>query len=134
MYPMPSTYYLTNEELKFANYPEVYELSNKLDEFQRLLEPIMFAVYQFDEGMTDGIYVNIAEVERTRDLSYELTDTLGTAPKVCFDILIPLRDAQESLNELIFSFKYEKVPVVMDKQRNAMKTLNDTVNKSGERV
>jgi hypothetical protein len=128
---MSPTHYLPSEVLNYANFPEVLEQAEKINQFQKLLEPIMLAVSAYDLGTTDGIYVNIADVTRTRDLSYEISDILGMAPNVCYDVLIPIREAQESLNELIFSFQYEKVPVVFDKQRTDMQHLNDVVTKSG---
>lgn len=131
---MSLTHYLPSEELKYSNFPELYELSDKIKEFQKSVEPIVTAISDYDMGTADGIYVNIAEVERVRELSFDLTDTLGAAPKVCYDVLMPIRDAQEALNELIFSFHYEKAPVVYDKQRTDMKRLNEVVNKSSERI
>lgn len=120
---MSPTHYLPSEELKYSNYPELYELADKLDQYQTLLEPIIAAVNDYDLGTTDGIYVNIAEVINVRDLSFDISDTLGSAPNICYDVLIPIRDTQESLNELIFSYQYEKAPVVFDQQRTDMKRL-----------
>lgn len=128
---MNPTHYLPSEVLQYSNYPEVYELGSKIDQFQKGLEPIMLAVSAFDMGVENGIYVNIAEVERVRALSFEISEVLGSAPKVCYDILLPVREAQEALNELIFSFHYERVPMVFDKQRTDMKRLNLVVTKTG---
>jgi hypothetical protein len=129
---MSATHYLPSEELKYSNYPEIYEIQTKIDEFQERIEPVVIAISDYDMGTRDAIYVNIAEVERILSLSYDITDTLGAAENVCYDILLPLRSSQEALHELIFSFKYEKSPVVMDIQRTEMKRLNNVINKSGE--
>jgi hypothetical protein len=129
---MSSTHYLPSEVLQYSNYPEVHDLKDKIALFQSNAVPVMSALSDYDTGIEPYIYVNIAEVIKLRDLAFELSDILGAAPKVCYDVLLPIRDAQEALNELIFSFQYEKVPVVVDRQRNAMQELNAVVNKSGE--
>lgn len=131
---MDAVYYLPSEEFKYTNYPEVFGIMDKINSFTSSLEPIMLAVSDYDQGETDGIYVNIAEVERIREVSFEISEILGLAPKVCYDILLPIREAQEALNELIFSFKFEEVPVVFDIQRTDLQTLNNVVNKYGEEV
>jgi hypothetical protein len=129
---MPSTQYLPSEVIQYSNFPELYQLKDKISDFQKAIVPIMTAISEYDLGQTDCIYVNIAEVQRVRDMSFDITEVLGMAPNVCYDMLLNFRDAQEALNELIFSFQYEQIPVVVDKQRTAMKELNSVVNMTGD--
>jgi hypothetical protein len=129
---MPSTQYLPSEVIQYSNFPELYQLKDKISDFQKAIVPIMNAISEYDLGQTDCIYVNIAEVQRVRDMSFDITEVLGMAPNVCYDMLLNFRDAQEALNELIFSFQYEQIPVVVDKQRTAMKELNSVVNMTGD--
>lgn len=131
---MSPTHYLPSEEVKYSNYPELYEVMDKIRAFQAMLEPIMLATYEYDEGMADAIYVNAAEVERVLSLSYEITDFLGIAPNVCYEFVLPIREAQESLHELLFSFKYERAPIVLDRQRTEMRRLGNISHNNREGV
>lgn len=122
---LSTSQYLPSEEVKFSNYPELYTVLTSLTQFQTMLNPIMLAVSDYDSGAEDYIYLNISDVQAALNLSFTITDILGRASNVCFDVLLPIRDAQEGLNELIFSYKYEKSPIVLDRDKTTLQQLNN---------
>lgn len=122
---LSTSQYLPSEALKFSNYPELYTVLDSLNQFQTMLNPIMLAVSDYDSGVEDYIYVDISALRAAINLSFTITDVLGRATNVCFDVLLPIRDAQEALNELIFSYQYEKSPVVLDRDKTNLQRINN---------
>jgi hypothetical protein len=116
--------YLPKEELRYSNFPDIYPLLDKINEFQTLIEPFIAAVSDYDTGTAEYIFVSISDLQTALNLSYEITDVLGRADNVCYEVLLPIRDAQQSINELVFSYLYERSPVVLDKEKTNLQQLN----------
>lgn len=122
--------YLPKEEMKYSNYPDVYSILDKINQFQSKMEPVIAAVNDYDSGVADFIYVNVSDLITLRSLGFDITDFLGRSANVCYEVLLPVRDAIQSLNELIFSYQYEKSPVVLDKEKTNLQQINNVTNSS----
>ena len=103
-----------SEELRYANYPEVAQVEDDLRTFLTYMETVQSAIAAYEDLETDKIILNMADLVRMLELSYSITDVLGRASRPCYDILIGLRDMQDSLHDIQFSYLSEGSRTVRD--------------------
>lgn len=116
---MESTHYLPHEELKITNYPELSKVETELDDVQVFAMRTNLALTDYTEGRTDKIDVDVEELRKHITLCRYVTDVLGRAPNVCYDILIELRAIQGTLHDVLFAYnrfgdEYVGTPTVID--------------------
>jgi len=107
MYLLENSQQSPKEEFKYANFPEVAVLEDQLITFFTYVEEVNSAVSAFQSREADKVYLNIAELQTALDNSYSITDVLGRADNVCFDLLMNIRDIQENLLEILYSYNSE---------------------------
>lgn len=96
------TFYLPSEAVNYINYPELRTAKPDIEAIMEYAMRVNLAVADYDEARFDRIDVNMEEVQRNIELCRRVCETLGTAPKVCFDILLDIRDIQNTLQNLVY--------------------------------
>jgi hypothetical protein len=96
-----------------------------MDVLEAYMEKVAISFGNYEEGVDDRIYLNATEMRNMRDLSFRITEVLGRAENVCYDVLLPIREFQTTLNEFIFSFDAQPNEIVVDKKQIAMTSEDD---------
>lgn len=107
MYLLDKSQQNPKEEFKYSNFPEVAVIEDQLNHFFSYVEKVNSAVSAFQTRDADKVYVNIAELETELSKSFDMTDILGRADNVCFDLLLNMRDMQENLLEILYTYRSE---------------------------
>lgn len=116
MYVQDKSQMLPDEEYKYSNFPELAQVQDEMNTLRAYMETVFTAMSLFEERQEDRIYLNIAELKDMLDMTYRVTDILGRADNVCFDILMNLRTMQEYLHELLYSYRTEGNLYVSDRK------------------
>ena len=116
---MENTHYLPHEELKITNFPELSLVETELDDIQVYAMRTNLVMTDYTEGRKDKIDVDVEELRKHIALCRYVTDILGRAPNVCFDILMEIRAIQGALHDLLFAYnrfgnEYVGTPSVID--------------------
>lgn len=99
---MEPSHYLTTEVLKDANYPEVKRVQADIEALFTYMMTADTAVIDFNDSTRDRIDLNPVDIIREINRCRSVCSVLGNAPRVCFDLLVELRQAQENLQELLY--------------------------------
>lgn len=99
---MDSTYYLPSEELAYRNYPEVQIAQNDINTVTDYVMTVGSALDDYNQGVTDKIDINGDELQSNITLCRSICDTLGNAPRICFDVLLEVRNMQDFLQQLLY--------------------------------
>lgn len=117
---MEQFYYLPNEQVNYINYPELRTYRADIVSIIAYAEVVATAVSDYQKGKKDKIDLNTDEVQQYINLCRSTSEVLGKAPKVCFDVLMELRNVQVQLHGLMhlrrkFGTKYIGEPTVTGK-------------------
>ncbi len=99
---MLEDYYLPHELVNYTNYPELLTYRQDIEDLLNYSLTVHNALQDYNEGIYDRIDVNMEEVQNHITLCRTLSDVLGKAPRVCFDVLLEIRVIQEHLHKLVF--------------------------------
>lgn len=99
---MENTHYLPDEELKISNYPEVALVQDEIGLIMGYAMEADQAVFEYNEGLKDKIDLDVVDLQKAIERCRHVCDILGNAPKVCFDLLLEIRELQMSFQELVY--------------------------------
>lgn len=99
---MDVTHYLPEEELTTSNYPEVVSLKSDLLKIESYAERVNLALTWYEESEFDKIDLDVVEIEEYAQLCRSVCETLSTASKVCYEVLLDVREIQNILQELLY--------------------------------
>lgn len=99
---MENTWYLPEEKLQFRNYPEVHAVSDSIDSLLDFGMTVASALQYYNEGTANKIDIDISALQKSILLCRSVCNTLGTAPKICFDILTELHKLQDIMQNLLY--------------------------------
>jgi len=100
---MEPTHYLPDEEINFRNYPELYTVWDDLQKINAYATRVHKALADYTSGQYDKIDLNTEELNSYITLCRNVCSVLGQAPKVCFDILLDLRELQYHMQILLYN-------------------------------
>jgi hypothetical protein len=101
---MKTTCYLPDEEPYIRNYPEIADVSLDIENLIAFGTRIGNAIDAYVSEKYDRVDIDIIELQKSIDLCRETCTYLSSAPKVCFDMLLELRELQ-SLMQLFLYLK-----------------------------
>lgn len=116
---LPKNHRSPKEEFLYSNFPEVLLIEDRLASLQAYAIKVQEAINAYNAQETDKIYLNVAELRKMLDMSFDITDILGMADNVCYDILTNVRSIQEGFNELIYAHLSSGNVVVSNKPKPA---------------
>ncbi|MNN36620.1 hypothetical protein D3C81_1505220 [compost metagenome] len=94
---MDSTNYLPQEKLNYRNYPEVRDKQADINTLFAYALRVNEALISYNSGEFDKIDLNTNELETNITLCRSISETLGTAKNVCYDLLLELRVIQKNM-------------------------------------
>lgn len=114
---LETSIYLPSEVANLTNYPELRAQRANLTAIMDYALRATSALADYNEARYDKIDLNAGEIRQAIALCRSTSEVLGTAPKVCFDILLEIRTVQEDLQNLLFlrvkyGTKYIGVPTI----------------------
>ena len=96
------TFYLPSEAVNYVNYPELRTYRKDIETIMEYALRVGMALADYNEGVYDKIDLNAEELKTHINLCRNVCYALGTAPKVCFDVLIELRELQYAFQNLLY--------------------------------
>lgn len=102
---MEITHYLPHEELKITNYPELSMVESEIDAIQVFAMRTNLALADYNEGRKDKVDIDVEQLRKHIELCRYVTDILGRASNVCFDILMDIRQVQHALYDVLFAYQ-----------------------------
>lgn len=99
---MEKTHYLTEEELNFTNYPAVAREWESIQELIRYNLEVHSAVSAYTEGKASKINLSEVDLRKYISLARRTLEIIGTATNVCFDVVMPLREIQYNMQEILY--------------------------------
>jgi hypothetical protein len=98
------TYYLPKEELKLKNYPEVEAISSNIQALISYVMEVQKAIDNYSNNIADKVIIDIVSLKRYINAAEEITNILGNANNVCFDILVEIRQLQSVLQNILYIY------------------------------
>lgn len=95
-------FYFPNKVVNYVNFPE---LRGQRENIQAILDYSLraqVALADYNEARYDRIDLNMEELQANITLCRSVSDALGLASNVCFDILLEIRSVQEMLQQLVY--------------------------------
>lgn len=99
---MESTNYLPDESFSFLNYPEIEQQLSSIEELLDYALMVNTAINDYNSGTYDKIDVNVTELNQYLQICKDIINILGNAPKVCFEVLLQLREIQKAFQTLLY--------------------------------
>jgi hypothetical protein len=96
------TFYLPKEAVNFINFPELRTYKADIETIMEYALRVQTAVADYNEARYDRIDLNMEELHAHIDLCRTVCEALGSAPNVCFDILLEIRNIQQNLQNLAY--------------------------------
>ena len=96
------TFYLPQEAVNYINFPELRAYKKDIETLLEYTLRVNTALADYNEGRYDKIDLNMEELKSHINLCRTICEALGNAPKVCFDVLIELREIQMHLQNLLY--------------------------------
>jgi hypothetical protein len=104
---MEKQQYLPSEVVNYTNFPELRTHREDIELIQTYAKRVDLALADYEAGNYDRIDLNADELSTNVDLCRSVCDRLGTAPSVCYDVLLILREIQTTMqNVLHLKVKY----------------------------
>lgn len=97
------TWYLPEEELHYRNYPEVNYAQADIQLILQYAMRVDTAIFDYSNGTFDKIDIDVHDLANYIDLCRSVCSKIGTAPNVCFDILLEIRSIQKILQTLMYA-------------------------------
>lgn len=98
-----STMYLPSEVLQYRNYPEVNYALNDINTILDYAMRVNNAITDYVTGVFDKVDVDAHDLQVHIDLCRSVCYTLGTAPNVCYDLLMELRSIQSVMQTVMYT-------------------------------
>ena len=99
---MDSVLYLPEEVLNFTNYPEIKDIVPDISALIAYASKANTALQAYLSGVSDKIDLNISELSAYIVSCRNICNIIGTAPNVCFDILVDMRELQDILQTFAY--------------------------------
>lgn len=99
---MESLYYLPSEQPNYINFPEVRTQKYNIQTVMSYSLTAQLALADYNSGRFDRIDLNTDEIQSNVDLCRSISDALGNAINVCYDVLLDVRTIQQNLQSLLY--------------------------------
>ena len=101
---MEATWYLPEEELQYRNYPEVHGVMDNINRLVYYAMSLSIVLDDYNNAVADRIDIDVVDLQKNITLCRSITDVLGNAPQVCFDLLMELRTIQDTMQTLLYAY------------------------------
>ena len=98
---MNSTLYLPDEVLNFVNYPETKDIAKDVGALIAYASKTTVALQAYTGGTSNRIDLSISELQKYVALCRSVCMIIGSAPNICYDLLVELREIQDVLQTLV---------------------------------